>query len=153
MKQPSRTNSSQTSDYRVLCPYTLPYKSHWTKCSFKKNAGISQKQPLVSHQSNTDASDSSLMKPASPKVDPLSFKTVHFIPFHQMHTGSHQERRSLCSGSHRDQCGWSSACSWPGSTPTEESQTSVKSIIHNYCNAELYEMCPHQQRTHQRIVR
>lgn len=77
------------------------------------------------------------MKPASPKVDPLSFKTVDIsryrkwmdiIPFHQMHTGSHQERRSLCSGSHRGQCGWSSACSWPDSTPTEESQTSVKAM-------------------------
>lgn len=53
---------------------------------------------------------------------------MDIIPFHQMHTGSHQERRSLCSGSHCDQCGWSSACSWPGSTPTEESQTSVKAM-------------------------
>lgn len=34
-----------------------------------------------------------------------------------MHKGSHQERRSLCSGSQCGQCGSSSACSWPGSTP------------------------------------
>lgn len=39
-----------------------------------KFAGISQKQPLVSHQCVTDASDSSLMKPARPKTIRLPFK-------------------------------------------------------------------------------
>lgn len=40
-----------------------------------------------------------------------------------MHTGSHQERQWLCSGSQCGQCGLSSACSWPGSTPRSRQHT------------------------------
>lgn len=40
------------------------------------------------------------------------------LPCRLKHTTSHQGRRSLCSGNQCAQCGWSSACSSPSSTPT-----------------------------------
>lgn len=66
------------------------------------------------------------------------------LPFHQMHTGSHQETRSLCSGSQCDQCGWSSACSWPGSTPMSKGHTMLGLLCYKRHRVSLSELCSHK---------
>lgn len=55
---------------------------------------------------------SSLLQTATFNTTAEEFQHInkYFLPFHQRHRGSHQEKQSLCSGNHSDRCGWSSAC-------------------------------------------
>lgn len=66
------------------------------------------------------------------------------LPFHQMHTENHQEIQSLCSGNQCDQCGWSSACSWPGSTPGRQVEWTPH-VHHEHHRVQIQELCSHQQ--------